>query len=380
MVVVCLAGLLVGAAFLWFASRHFQTPDDRDATPEPFAPLAYLRLRPFDSAGYLALSESATASTPDGALRLRMHALQAATLLAPVDPQVIRAQAGLAFSRGEIRPGLDKTARLASISPRDRADAFHVLANYVNHPQWRDFAAARLTAGWDVSDQFLRSLCHEPVFGQQAFNVASQFVRYGSITPETAHCIENRVIASGDVQGAYRLRLNAAKSLPKLIGFVFNGDFELPLSGSAFDWSLEPGGEYREGFAAAIRPNSGYTGVDRALVVRFTGRAIRTPIAQQHLALPPGQYRFSYHSKQSVQYGKNSPTWTLRCVGSGTPLITDSWADSTIESGWIQHQVAFAVGVNCAGQLLLLEPKSKLSALEGLQGTLLLDQVRIEQR
>lgn len=377
---ICLLGALVGAIFFASASRYFQAPDDRDSASEPFAPLAYLRLRPFDSAGYLALSESVAEGSADGAMRLRTHALGAASLLAPVDPQVIRADAALAFARGDVRSGLDKTARLAAISPMDQADAFGVLASYVTHPAWRDFAAARLTAGWDASDQFLLKLCNDPQLTQYVFAVAAQFARFRPLSPAASHCAENRAIASGDIQGAYRLRLSAAKTLPARIGFVFNGDFEFPLSGSLFDWTLEPGGEYREGFVAAIRPDIGFGGANKALSLRFTGRPIRSRMAQQYLALGPGKYQLSYLSKQTVQPAANIPVWAIRCVASGTPLLIENWADSTANAGWTRHRIRFAVGVNCSGQLLSLEPKSKLSSLEGIKGTLVIDEVRVEQQ
>ncbi len=377
---ICAMGVLIGGLFLWSASRHLATPDERGATSESFDPLTYLRLRPFDSAGYLAVAGSANSGTAEGAIRLRTHALNAASRLAPVDPQVIRAESALALSNGEIRAGLDKVARLSAISPADRADALHVLASYVDHPQWREFAEARLAGGWDGADEFLLALCNEPVFGQRALAVAWQFVRFKPIAAPAAHCIEKRAIAMGDVQGAYRLRLSAAASLPRVIGFVFNGDFELPLSGSPFDWTVEPGGEYREGFVAAIRPNAASPNSQQSLSVRLTGRAIKSPIVQQHLALEVGRYLLTYASKRSNPTGSNMPAWMIRCTGSGTPLITDPWSDSAIESGWTSHQVVFSVGGNCAGQLLSLEPKSKLSALEGLHGTLLVDKVSIERR
>lgn len=379
-VIACLLGALIGAACLGFAYRFFQAPDDRAASSHPFAPANYIRLRPFDSAGYLALAESVNEGDANAAMRLRTHALGAASLLAPVDPQVIRADASLAFARGDVRSGLDKTSRLAAISPKDQADAFRVLASYVAHPAWQEFAAVRLTAGWEASDQFLQKLCNDASLAKYAFSVAAHFVLFRPLSPAASHCVENRAIAAGDVQGAYQLRLSAAKTLPKKIGFVFNGDFEWPLSGSQFDWTLESGGEYREGFVAAIRPDSGVGGLTRALAVRFTGRAIKSPIAQQLLALSPGRYQLSYVDKQTVKTDANQLTWMLRCRGSGASLITDAWADSAADSGWIRRQATFEVGSNCSGQQLSLEPKLKRSALEGLQGTLLIDAVRVERR
>ena len=342
--------------------------------------MAYLMARPFDPFGYLVLSESMGDDLSDATLRLRARVLHAASLLAPVEPQVVRGEAALAFARGDIRAGLDQLARYASVSPGDRAAAFAALAGYVTHPVWKDFAAARLSAGWNDADAFLSALCVNAKTTQYSFAVAMHFTRYRPISPEATHCVENRAIAAGDIPGAYRLRLSAAQSLPKRIGFVFNGDFELPPSGSAFDWRVNPGGEYREGYVAAIRPEYTTTGPSSVLSVRFTRRAIQSPIAGQYLVLTPGRYQFSYSNKATAQIGANGPAWKLICVENGTNLITDSWVDTEQKNGWKRRSVTFTVGPQCSGQLLLLDAKSKLTALEGLQGSVSIDDVLVERQ
>ena len=378
-VAACVTGVLAGAVFLGSAWSHFQAPDERDAAPASPAPLDYLRMRPFDPLGYLVLSESVGSDPPDTVLRLRAQALRAATLLAPVEPQVVRAEATFAFAQGDVRAGLESLARYATVSPGDRTAAFSALANYVTHPQWNDFAAAQLAAGWNDADPFLIALCTNPKTTQYSFSVAIHFARYRPISPDATHCVENRAIAAGDVQGAYRLRLSAAKSLPKRIGFVFNGDFELPLSGSAFDWILNAGGEFREGYLAAIRPETAITSHGKVLNVRFTRRAIQSPIARQYLVLPPARYQLSYLSKATPQIGANAPTWKLICVENGNNLIKEDWFDTEYGNDWKRHTVSFSVGPQCSGQLLLLDAKSKLTALEGLQGSVLIDDVRAER-
>lgn len=374
---VCLVGVLAGMVFLFSASRFFSSPDDRDTEPRSPEPLDYVRARPFDAVGYVAVSESSGNAASEESLRSR--ALSIASFLAPEDGQVVRASAALAFARGDVRTTLDNLARLAVVSPAQRIDAFIALSNFVTHPAWQDFAADHLRAGWNDSDAFLNTLCNRQSTTQHSLAVATFFAKYRPITPDVTHCVERSAIASGQVQAAYRLRLNAAKTLPQRIGFVFNGDFETPPSGSAFDWQLEPGGEYREGFVAAIRPETGIDKVSRVLSVRFTHRPIRSPIARQVLALPPARYQMSFLSKQTVQLGANGPIWTLTCSNSGAPLINDKWAETEEKGGWKRSKVAFVVADKCPGQVLSLGPKSKLVALEGLQGTLLIDDIRADQ-
>lgn len=377
---ICLAGLVAGTVFVFSVWGFVSSPDDRDAAPASPAPLDYLKSRPFDAIGHLALSESLASTASDASLTLRTRALSAAAFLAPTDPQIVRAAAALAFSQGDVPGALNNLARLAEVSPNDRFEAFDALSKFVTHPAWREFAAARLRAGWNESDEFLVALCNRPSSSRHSLAVATHFAKYRPIAPGASHCVENRAIASGQVQAAYQLRLNGAKTLPTRIGYVFNGDFELPPSGSAFDWAVESGGEFREGFVAAIRPELGSEKLSRVLSVRFTGRPIRSPIARQVLALPTARYQLSYLSKLAVPMAQKALVWTLTCVDSGTPVIVEKWSDASEKGGWTRHSVPFVVGDKCAGQVLSLDPKSKLVALEGLQGTLLIDEVRVEKQ
>ena len=99
----------------------------------------------------------------------------------------------------------------------------------------------------------------------------------------------------------------------------------------------------------------------------------------QILALPAARYQLSYLSKLAVPLTSNALVWTLTCVGSGASVVSEKWSDTSEKGGWTRHSVPFAVSDKCSGQLLSLDPKSKLIALEGLQGTLLIDDVRVEK-
>ena len=378
-VIACWSSVLCGAVFLASASRYLRAPDERDATPAPTAPVDYIRARPFDPLGYVALGDSLGDDLSASSLLLRDRAVRAAETLGPVEPQAVRAAAALAFARGEVGAGLDGLARYAAVSPGDRAAAFAALANYVTHPAWNAFASARLSAGWVDADAFLGALCTDPKSTKHAFAVAINFAKYRPIAPEVMNCVENRAIANGNVAGAYRLRLSAAKSLPKRIGFVFNGDFELTPSGSAFDWRVNAGGEYREGYVAAVRTDTGAGGQGKVLDIRFTHRPIQAPVAQQYLALPPARYQFSYLSKTSPLLGANGPIWKLVCAENWAHLLPDSWVVTDHMNGWTRHTASFAVAAGCSGQMLFLDAKSKLIALEGLRGNVSFDDVLIEQ-
>jgi hypothetical protein len=377
---ICLIGLVAGTAFLFNVTRYVSSPDERDTTPSSPTPLEYVKMRPLDAIGYLAFSESLASESSVASLAWRSRTLNAAAFLAPTDPQIVRAAAALALSRGDVPATLENLAKLAVMSPNDRAEAFEALSKFVTHPEWQDFATARLKTGWKEADEFLVSLCNRPSTTEYSLAVANHFAKFRPIAPAASHCVENRAIASGQVKAAYQLRLNGAKTLPSRIGYVFNGDFELAPSGSAFDWAVESGGEYREGFVAAIRPEMGSDNLSRVLSVRFTRRAIRSPIARQILALPTARYQLSYRSKVDSPLLENALAWTLTCVNSGALVIVEKWSAASEKGGWKRHSVPFNVSDTCNGQLLSLDPKSKLVGLEGLIGTLLIDDVRVESQ
>lgn len=377
--VVFLLGLVASTVFVANAWRFVSSPNDRDAAPDSPAPLEYVKSRPFDALGHLALSQSLAADPVSASQALRTRALRSAEFLSPTDPQIVRAATRLAFLQGDVPATLHNLAKLAVVAPLERFEAFEALSKFVTHPAWQDFVEARLKAGWNDSDEFLTALCNRASTTGYSLFVATQFAKYHPIAPGASHCVERRAIASGQVQAGYQLRLNGAKTLPSRIGYVFNGDFESMPSGSPFDWTVEPGGEYREGFVAAIRPEIGSGNASRILSVRFTRRPLRSPIAHQILALPAARYQLSYLNSLTAPAPENAVAWKLTCIASGAPLIVEKWSDAGVGDRWVRRSVTFVISEQCPGQLLSLDPTSKLIALEGLRGTLLIDDIRVEK-
>ena len=196
----------------------------------------------------------------------------------------------------------------------------------------------------------------------------------------TLQCIERRLIADGQPDLAYSYRLVFTPDLPKQVGYVFNGDFELNPGGSAFDWTLSKGGEYRDGFVAALRASPDGDGASRVLSVRFTGRPIRGPIAEQTLALPSGHFILQYRIRVAGFSDSQPPKWVIRCADSPTSILPPA-PRTTYQSGvWSRLEYSFTVPAACRGQTLRLEPATKLSALEGLQGTVVFDDVAVIRR
>ena len=139
---------------------------------------------------------------------------------------------------------------------------------------------------------------------------------------------------------------------------------------------LAAGGEYREGFATAIRNDDSRGRSTNVLAVRFNGRPLRLPIAQQFLALTPGRYLLTY-SMRDVGTTPSGVSWVMRCVPPLLSLTSSAPVAERGNGGWTIRKQEITIPTGCTGQLLDLEVGNRLQMLQGLQGTVFFDDVSI---
>ena len=381
-VTLTIATVLVGVVCLWgLAANRLQFPETMSSGRDASASARrYLLKRPFDPAGWLAWSEGIGA-TGSAISANAKPAVAAAAILAPVDPQVLRAQASLALRQGEITVGLERAADLAVMFPLQRSDAFATLMTYRGDAAWLPFLRSRLKSKWPAIDAFLLESCRAGSSLRDLLDVTQQIVSKQPLAEETVTCIGNKAIAEGQVPAAYWLWLNASPGLPAAIGNVFNGDFELPQAGRLFDWRLGAGGEYREGFTIAVRSDNSRGMPSNVLAIRFNGRAIRSAIAQQFLALAPGHYTLTYSLRPEGRVTLNMVAWAVHCV-TPSQNVTKSVEMGVAQrqpgvEGWSTHRQTLDIPAGCDGQILDLDVGSKLQMMQGLQGSVLLDDINI---
>jgi len=339
----------------------------------------YIRSRPFDAAGWLAWSGSAISLS--GELPpLAQQVVSATTTLGPVDPQVLRAKALVSLRRGDIPDGLDRTAEVATLFPTERSDAFATLLAYINDPVWPAFLQSRLKRGWPAVDGFLLQSCQTGTPLASLMNLVQQIARHQALGDETVACIGNKAIAEGRVPVAYWLWLNGSTTIPKALANVFNGDFEAPIAGRLFDWRLGAGGEYREGFAVAIRRDNTRGRDNNVLAVRFNGRALHMPIAQQFLALAPGRYVFSYAMREAGLTTPGAVGWAVRCVPSTLSPAEGVLQTQAASGSWVVQSQELVIPVGCDGQLLDMTAGNRLQMLQGLQGSVFIDDISMTRQ
>jgi hypothetical protein len=81
----------------------------------------------------------------------------------------------------------------------------------------------------------------------------------------------------------------------KRVGYVFNGDFEAPLSNTGFDWRIPA----QESTIVAAEPGDGVMG-KRGLHVAFTSQRYAGPPLYQTLLLEPGKYQLEGKAKAGL--------------------------------------------------------------------------------
>ena len=381
-------GVVTAAIGFW----HWQPlPGDvRSLSPDtaskatPTDARSYLRVRPFDPLAYVALANELSTASPMSAEagEKSQQALRVAVKLAPVDPVVIRGRIVDAYNRDDLRLAMTLGADLAELSPAERGDAFAILSELMRTPEWPAFIASRLSLGWTVADAFVLHVCHSAAKADVLLPLAIAVAQKQPLVAITLNCVAAKAIVDNQTPVAYWLWLNASSSLPKKIALVLNGDFESPLSGGPFDWTLGVGGDFREGFTVGLArdndaPSASTKGGNSSngyLMARFHGRAIRSSVAQQNLALKPGRYRLSYRSQMSG-LSADKLAWTLRCGTSVVALSKAGLTEPPPEKSWVSSSSEFVVPTTCLGQLLTLEAATRLDALQGLVGTAKYDDV-----
>ena len=227
----------------------------------------YLKARPLDALALVNYSQDAeNLAKSTSANRERTLAL--ALQLAPNDVEVIKALAALAFQRGDMLVGLNYVVRWASISPADRSSAINILLSSAGNREWESFISEQLKANWPLADTLLLAACSK-LGANQLLALGAAISRNHAIRSETAACVSRKLVAENRSPEARAFWLGTMRPLPPKIGYVFNGDFSLPVGNGPFNWTLSEGGEFRDGFRVGLVNGAAPDGKAHALIVRF---------------------------------------------------------------------------------------------------------------
>ena len=337
----------------------------------------YLAARPFDALALVNFAQSANSkASTTAADRERMLVL--ASQLAPHDIDVAKALAARAFERGDVLAGLNHVAQWAKISPVDRSSAMDILLSAAGSREWASFINEAVKTNWVLGDALLGAACSK-LGVNQLLALGAAISRSTAISNQTATCISTKLIAENQAPAARAFWLGTLRPLPPKIGYVFNGDFSLPLGNGPFNWKLAVGGEFRDGFRVGLATGAAPDRKASALQVRFNGRRVDSALATQSLALPPGTYRLRYATKQSGFVGAESARWVLRCDAAGTSIEQRPELTQALADGWSTNSGLFTITEPCTGQSIRLELSSRLQQLTGINANAAFADIEVER-
>lgn len=153
-------------------------------------------------------------------------------------------------------------------------------------------------------------------------------------------------------------------------GHVYNGGFELPISGIGYDWI------YRPDTAVLMETATTYgTTGERALHLVFRGLRIRFEHLHQYLLLPPGNYYLSGRVRPDNLKAGKGMQWALYCLGKPEPLLATDLFNGLDQ--WTRFRQEFAVPESCPVQMLRLELAGRIDLDYDVSGGIWFDDLTV---
>jgi hypothetical protein len=157
-------------------------------------------------------------------------------------------------------------------------------------------------------------------------------------------------------------------------GLLYNGDFELPLSGAPFDWHIEQG--FGVSIDVAERPDKSD---DHALSLAFESGRVEYHSVKQLLLLTPGRYQLRARYKGEL-VGPRGLKWRLACAESAERPFAETAMISGRAAQWSDIDLDFAVPADgCRAQYLSLDLDARMPSEQFVSGTVWFDDLRIQR-
>ena len=305
-------------------------------------------------------------------------AYRAALDLAPMDKDVLAHSASYFLRQGDAR-GVEMLGRLAAHFPVMRERVFATLHEVIAARRHRPAVVALFAHDPAWLGEFVRDACARGVDPATYVPLLLRRAAGGAPLPQ-AGCAIERLRATGRWAEAYQLWLNI---LPRErlaeVGHVFNGGFEHAVSGTGFDWVLQPLAEREAGHVAEAVPAQGAAG-RRALRVAYNGKRQSGVAARQYLVLGPGDYELTGLARPQGIVAPRGLQWSVRCADGAraAPLaVSERFVGS---SEWRRFSMEIAVDGSCPAQLLQLEPATEAGAVAYVGGIAWFDDLAIRRR
>jgi hypothetical protein len=321
---------------------------------------------PGDASNYLALATLVNQEDA-AALMDQANVLRAASLVAPNNPDLLRAQVIRQLAREDYEAAVPPLIRLAQ-EHRD-GQAVRTLAGLLELPPARDRMLSLLEPGSRWLVPVLRSV--PPAKVELALPLLAPALEKNLLSTEASLDFVRQLRHRGlwlEAQGLW-LRV-LGQSSPML----FNGGFEQGFLNDTFDWDVPNAPPARTGvqMAQPVVPGA----QNRALELSFNGRPLALPVISQYLVLPPGRYVFNArYMTRNLQAG-DGLMWAWRCVSTGDELArTEPLLDT--RNLWQPFTKTLDVPPACVAVLMYLGTQRRSDGLSGVRGQAYFDDLRL---
>jgi hypothetical protein len=267
-------------------------------------------------------------------------------------------------------PYADALLRISNFQP----ELFPVLASFTVDPRAFEALTTFLATAPPWRFWFLSELSGRLANKRRLVQLyAALNVSENPPTKEELRPYLNRLIKDENFDLAYQTWQATLPALQRADAtYPFNRDFEFPVDGLQFNWSLEavPG--------ARIQISSSVDGSKkRALLVEFSGARVRFANVKQLMLLPAGDYSFSGKLKTAELRTVRGLWWRIFCANASANTL----ANTKLVSGtmpWTDFTVKFQVpATGCGAQWLQLELPARIDAESRIEGQVWYQDLRI---
>ena len=306
-----------------------------------------------DPADHVALAMLARTREADGDLAGARAAMDAALQLAPADRQTLLEAGAFYLRTGDVSRAMAALRHVVDLHAEARAKVWPVLVAALDSGRLDAMFAdiARENPEWWPA--FIGQACTGARNAGALHRLLDARTRAGNAGATERRCVIDRLQQDGLWPQAYQAWLNGLPAADRgRVGYLYNGDFERPLTDTGFDWRLVR----QEGLLVDVQDAAG-AGGRHALRVEFANKRWNESPVLQNLLLAPGRYRFEGRGRTERLGSWLGVQWGVYCrSGRGaSPRQLARAGPFLATSGWDAWQVEFSVPADCPVQVVRLE-------------------------
>jgi len=331
---------------------------------------------PSDALVYLALADLWVKA---GRVPVAQGLVAVADALGPMRPPVLSRSADFWLRQGQWDRVLARWSNLLLNRPENAKQLFPVLLRVAENPASRPLLQPFLEQppAWWL--QFFSYTAQKAQSSETVLALYQARRRRGDpLDKVEQQAYLDRLLRDKRWLDAYLAWLNGLDDRQlTVLGNIYNGSFELPLTSVGFDWRVFP----LRGVVVETAQTYGTRG-DKALHINFNGQRAQFRHVLQYLFLEPGQYRLRGWVRVDQLRTERGLRWTMRCAPDQPVLVASELFLGSDD--WRLFGVEFTVPESdCMAQMLRLELEGRAALDFEVEGDIWFDDlsvVRLEDR